>query len=69
MHTMINASEDEPCLIRFSSSSTTFLKELELKEGSIIVFDKAYTDYKQYAQWNLDEIYFVSRQKSNAKIA
>lgn len=69
MHTMINASEDVPTLIRFSSAAThdhTFLKDLELKKGSIVVFDKGYNDYNQYLQWNLDGIYFVTRQKDNA---
>ncbi|MEN1785213.1 MAG: DUF4372 domain-containing protein [Bacteroidota bacterium] len=54
VHTMINAMEDVPCLVRFSSAAThdhTFLKELELKKGSFVVFDKAYNDYGQYAQW------------------
>jgi hypothetical protein len=69
MHTMINASEDVPTLVRFSSAAThdhTFLKELELKKGSIVVFDKGYTDYNQYLQWTLEGIYFVTRQKENA---
>ena len=69
MHTMINASEDVPILIRFSSAAThdhTFFKELGLIKGSIIVFDKGYVDYVQYYQFNLDGIYFVTRQKDNA---
>ena len=69
MHTMINAMEDVPCLVKFSSAAThdhTFLKDLELKKGSIVVFDKGYVDYKQYSQWTLDDIYFVTRQKENA---
>jgi hypothetical protein len=69
MHTMINASEDVPSLIRFTSAAThdhTFLRDLELKRGSIVVFDKGYNDYRQYLQWNLDGIYFVTRQKENA---
>lgn len=69
MHTMINSSEDVPSLISFSSAAThdhMFLKELELKKGSIIVFDKGYNDYEQYLQWNLEGIYFVTRQKDNA---
>lgn len=69
MHTMINAMEDVPCLVKFSSAAThdhTFLKELELKKGSFVVFDKGYVDYKQYSQWALDDIYFVTRQKDNA---
>lgn len=69
MHTMINALEDVPCLVRFSSAAThdhTFLKELNLEKGSFVVFDKAYNDYLQYLQWTGDDIYFVTRQKHNA---
>ena len=69
MHTMINALEDVPCLIRFSSSAThdhSFLKDLNLEKGSFVVFDKAYNDYLQYHQWTQNDIYFVTRQKDNA---
>lgn len=69
MHTMINALEDVPCLVRFSSAAThdhTFLKELNLEKGSFVVFDKAYNDYLQYLQWTKDDIYFVTGQKDNA---
>jgi hypothetical protein len=69
MHTMINAMEDVPCLIRFSSAAThdhTFLKDLKLEKNSFVVFDKAYNDYLQYLKWTLDDIYFVTRQKDNA---
>ena len=69
MHTMINAREDVPCLVRFTSAAThdhTFLKELDLKKGSFVVFDKGYVDYQQYHNWTLDDIYFVTRQKDNA---
>ena len=69
MHTMINATEDVPTLIRFTSAAThdhEFLKDLELKKGSIVVFDKGYNDYTQYLRWNLEGVYFVTRQKDNA---
>jgi Transposase DDE domain/Domain of unknown function (DUF4372) len=69
MHTMINAREDVPCLVRFTSAAAhdhTFLKELDLKKGSFVVFDKGYVDYLQYHNWTLDDIYFVTRQKDNA---
>jgi hypothetical protein len=69
MHTMINALEDVPCLIRFSSAAThdhTFLKDLNLEKDSFVVFDKAYNDYLQYLEWTLNDIYFVTRQKDNA---
>lgn len=70
LHAMINAMEDVPCLIKFSNAAThdhTFLKDLELKKGSYIVFDKGYVDYEQYQQWTLEDIYFVTRQKDNAR--
>lgn len=70
LHAMINAMEDVPCLIKFSSAAThdhTFLKDLELKKGSYVVFDKGYVDYEQYQQWTLEDVYFVTRQKDNAR--
>lgn len=70
MHTMINATEDVPCLIKFSSAAThdhTFLKDLNLKKGSYVVFDKGYVDYEQYQSWTLEDVYFVTRQKDNAR--
>jgi hypothetical protein len=70
MHTMINALEDVPCLVRFTSAAThdhTFLKDLNLEKGSFVVFDKAYNDYGQFAQWTDHDIYFVTRQKDNAR--
>ena len=69
MHTMINALEDVPCLVRFSSAAThdhTFLKDLKLERGFFVVFDKAYNDYRQYLQWINEDVYFVTRQKDNA---
>ncbi len=70
LHTMINASEDVPCLVRFTSAAThdhTFLKELDLKKGSFVVFDKGYVDYEQYHQWTMQDVYFITRQKDNAR--
>lgn len=38
-----------------------------LKENEIGVFDKAYNKYSAFAQWNSQNIYFVTRLKDNAK--
>lgn len=70
MHTMINVLEDVPQLVRFSSAARhdhTFLEDLKLREGSFVVFDKGYTDYSQYHQWSQDKVFFVTRQKDNAR--
>jgi hypothetical protein len=68
-HVLINAQENIPILVRYSSAARhdkNFLKHINLSEGSIIVFDRAYNDYKQYARFSSDKIIFVTRQKKNA---
>jgi hypothetical protein len=68
-HVMIHAAELMPCLVRFTEGSRhdhTFLKHLNVPEGSYIVMDKGYTDYLQYAQWTDRGIYFITRMKDNA---
>jgi len=36
-------------------------------KGSMLVFDKAYNFYQQFAEWTEDGIFFVCRLKDNAK--
>jgi hypothetical protein len=40
-------------------------RQVELAAGSIIVFDKAYTDFGLFDYWHEQGIYFVTRAKSN----
>lgn len=66
---MINDIEDVPCLIPFTSAAKhhhTFLKDLKLEKGFVVVFDKSYNNYLQYLQWTSVDIYFVTRKKDNA---
>jgi hypothetical protein len=44
-----------------------FLQHLNPSKGSMLVFDKAYNYYKQFAEWTDEEVYFVCRLKDNAK--
>ena len=44
-----------------------FLQYLSLSVGCMIVFDKAYNWYLQFAKWTEEGIYFVCRLKDNAK--
>ncbi len=41
-------------------------RTLKLTKGSIVVFDRGYTDFTWYNQLNNEGIYFVTRQKRNA---
>jgi hypothetical protein len=69
-HTIIKASENVPCLIRYSEAirhDHMFLKEVNnLAKGSIITFDKGYVDYAQYEAFTQSTIWYVTRLKENA---
>jgi len=69
-HTIIKASENVPCLIRYSEAvrhDHMFLGEvLNLAAGSIITFDKGYVDYAQYEAFTKNSIWYVTRLKDNA---
>jgi hypothetical protein len=69
-HTIIKASENVPCLIRYSEAARhdhLFLKEVfNLAAGSIITFDKGYVDYAQYEAFSKSTIWYVTRLKDNA---
>jgi hypothetical protein len=44
-----------------------FLQHLNPAKGSMLVFDKAYNYYQQFAEWTDEGVYFVCRLKDNAK--
>ena len=69
-HTIIKASENIPCLVRYSEAvrhDHMYIKEGEnLPVGSIFTFDKAYVDYAQYERFSKAGIWYVTRLKENA---
>lgn len=69
VHMMIDVHSDTAKFARISEArmhDKHFLRYLSLPKGSMIVFDKAYNHYAQFAQWAQDDIYFVCRLKDNA---
>jgi len=63
-HVMIKASEDTPCLVNLTPSSSndrTFLKHIDLVRGSIITFDRGYANFRKFAQWTNNGVTWVSR--------
>ncbi len=69
VHTMLNAYEEVPQLIHFTDAAThdhTFLSKIKLQPHQIALFDRGYVDYKQYAKWTKQNIFFVTRLKDNA---
>jgi hypothetical protein len=70
VHTLIDAADDVPVKVSFTAASAndmTFLKEFSLEPGSFIVFDKGYVDYSQYERISNEGVFFVTRQKKDAR--
>jgi adenylate cyclase class IV len=69
VHMLIDAVQSVGRFIKITAAKVhdkNFLKSLELISNSMIVFDKAYNYYQQFALWTQKQVYFVSRLKTNA---
>ena len=69
VHTLLKSDQDVPAMIRFSPSAqadSTFLREVKLPEGSIIVFDKGYNHYPTLNQFANDQVSWVTRLRQDA---
>lgn len=70
VHMMIDAHSDTPEFVKISEAKLhdkNFLQYLRLVAHSMIVFDRAYNHYLQFAQWTAQKVNFVCRLKSNAQ--
>lgn len=69
VHMLIDAVQSVGKFMKITEAKMhdkNFLKEIHVPPFSMLVFDKAYNYYKQFAMWTEQNIYFVTRQKSNA---
>jgi hypothetical protein len=70
VHTLLNADTNMPSFIKYTAAALhdqQFYKYIkELPGHSIIAFDKAYINYKQFNAFTQRDIYYVTRQKENA---
>jgi len=70
VHMLTDIHADTPQFVKISEArmhDKNFLQYLHLSKGSMIVFDKAYNYYLQFAQWTQAGVNFVCRLKDNAK--
>jgi hypothetical protein len=66
----IRLIDEMPMNVTFSAGADNdheFLPDLVLEKDDIAIFDKAYNDYAQFQKWTGEEIWFVTREKTNAK--
>lgn len=69
VHMLIDAVQSVGRFVKITAAKVhdkNFLKSLELITHSMIVFDKAYNYYHQFALWTAQQVYFVTRLKKNA---
>lgn len=69
VHMLIDAIQSVGRFVKITAAKVhdkNFLKSLELMSHSMIVFDKAYNYYHQFALWTKQKVYFVTRIKKNA---
>ena len=69
VHMLIDAVQSVGRFIKMTAAKVNdqkFLKSLDLISDSMIVFDKAYNYYHQFALWTDKHVYFVTRMKKNA---
>jgi len=69
VHMMIDAHSGTPTFVKISEAKQhdkNFLQYLHLAAHSMIVFDRAYNHYLQFAQWTERKVNFVCRLKKNA---
>jgi len=69
VHMLIDAVQAVGRFIKITEAKVhdkNFLKELELISYSMVVFDRAYNYYHQFALWTRKNIFFVTRLKKNA---
>ena len=69
VHMLIDAHSQTPTFIKMSEAKLhdkNFIQYLNLPEFSMIVFDRAYNHYLQFAIFTQKRINFVSRLKKNA---
>ena len=71
VHMLTDIHADSAKFVKMSDARThdkKFLQHIDcLSAGCMLVFDKAYNFYQQFAQWTEKGIFFVSRLKDNAK--
>ncbi len=69
VHMLIDAVSQVGRFIKITEAKVhdkNFLRSLDLISHSMVVFDRAYNYYRQFALWTKNKVFFVTRQKSNA---
>jgi Transposase DDE domain/Domain of unknown function (DUF4372) len=72
IHIGMQLSENTPSVVRITpaaASDSQFMSRFkDIQPGTILVFDKAYVNYKLYNHWTKNEVDFVTRLHGNCSV-
>jgi hypothetical protein len=75
LHMVLDHDGYLPCFAHITEGIVHEVKALKngilgtffFAKGSVVVFDRGYNDYKLFAHWITQEVFFITRMKSNAR--
>jgi hypothetical protein len=71
-HMLLHAKHDIASFVSITEGrehDLVFLQGLQLPKGSVVVFDKAYANYKKFSEWDQQSVKWVTRMKKDASVA
>jgi transposase len=71
VHMAIRANEDVPFLVdltKASQADVSFLRQIHVPKGSVLVMDRGYNNFKKFHQWNAQKVNWVARPRVNTVI-
>lgn len=71
-HMLLHAKHDIASFVRITEGrehDLVFLQGLQVPKGSVVVFDKAYANYKKFKEWDQQSVTWVTRMKNDASVA
>lgn len=69
VHMLIDAVQSVGRFVKITEAKShdkNFLKSFDISAHSMLVFDKAYNYYYQFAKWSESQVFFVTRLNKNA---
>jgi len=69
LHVLLDNADYMPVFVSITDARTYETRQvnlLKLTPGSIVVMDKAYTDYSLFGRWTEEGVFFVTRMRDNA---
>ena len=72
VHVLLDHDDYMPSFVAVTDAKThdsRIAKELFLKPGSVVAFDRGYVDFAQFRSWTEQGVFFVTRMKDNAVYA